>query len=60
MIFTQITHRRLLLSYASRCTLFKIFPLSRHPLIDAREWREICCLEGFYKEDERYMIVKIK
>ena len=27
-------------------------------LRDAREWREICCLEGFYKVVERYMIVK--
>lgn len=29
-------------------------------LIEARGWREICCLEGFWKVVERYMIVKNK
>ena len=29
-------------------------------LIEAREWREICCLAGFYKVVEMYMIFKNK
>ena len=28
-------------------------------LKEAQEWREICCLEGFWKEVERYTIIKI-
>ena len=28
-------------------------------LKEAQEWREICCLGGFWKEVERYTIIKI-
>ena len=28
-------------------------------LKETQEWREICCLEGFWKEVERYTIIKI-
>ena len=58
--FTQITPRTLLSSYDFQCTIFKICPLSRHPVIDAREWREICCLAGFYNVVERYTVIKNK
>ena len=33
--------------YGTKRTNIKICHFFRHPPRDAREWREICCLEGF-------------
>ena len=51
--------RRAVMLQKSSARLLRFGRYTNICLKEAQEWREICCLGGFWKEVERYTIIKI-